>query len=167
MNVEQLITHFWGQIAVILTAIGFIIKNILDSFYKKKELKYSFFYSKRIDALLNFIDAYVDYDRFFYDIPIYRIKRRELTTMEVDDMEAPYRETFTRALNRIKLFSSKHELKIILQLKDLITSSHQEVSNVMLDNGDVNKYGGLVITNREKSDRLLLELSECVRKEFI
>ncbi len=58
MNWTTLITDYWAQTAVIIGAIGYLLKIILDHRYKRREIWYSIYSQKKIEYLLKFQEQY-------------------------------------------------------------------------------------------------------------
>jgi len=52
------IIDYWAQIAILLAALGYILKVILDNKFRRKEIWYSLYAQKKMDYALKYLELY-------------------------------------------------------------------------------------------------------------
>jgi hypothetical protein len=107
--IEKLLTLYWPQTTLVLLAIGYIIKRILDDKSKRLEINYTIFQQKRLEALQKFITAYSESEQIWRELNLDEVASKSLTAENLGAMIEPI-------LNNIK--SSVLELQIYLETKD-------------------------------------------------
>lgn len=117
----KLLTENWAQISFILIAFGYVIKSVLESAFKKKELKFSFFLTQRMELIQMFISTHSQFISGFTRL-FERCTDGEITAVEFEKLTEEYRSKLESAMNSTLIYTSKEEdhlLKCIF-LADLI-----------------------------------------------
>lgn len=55
---NTIIIDYWAQIAIILAALGYLIRILLDHGFKRREIGYSIYARERLSSITNFISKY-------------------------------------------------------------------------------------------------------------
>jgi len=65
---KDILTTYWAQIVLLMAALGFIIKRILDLQIKKIDVKQSLFQQNRNAAIMRFMDTYIELQGLYRQI---------------------------------------------------------------------------------------------------
>src|ERR1022692_2685235 len=98
----------WAQFSFMLLALGYIVKAILESNFKKKEIRYNFFLSNRMKSIELFLSNYANLEAGFKDAFRSYIYKT-LTTKEIDNIIVPLRYKLTDSLSILQLYTTKNE----------------------------------------------------------
>lgn len=58
MEILNFIAQYWDKLAVVIAAIGYVLKVILDFRYKKKEISFNLNAAEQLKAVLSFFNQY-------------------------------------------------------------------------------------------------------------
>lgn len=109
--IEKLLTLYWPQTTLVLLAIGYFIKRVLDNKSKKIEINYTIFQQKRLEALQNFISAYSSAEQMWREINLDEVATKTITAEKLDEiLELPMK----------KMKNSVFELQVYLDNEDYI-----------------------------------------------
>lgn len=98
----------WAQFSFLLLAIGYVIKVILDSLFKRKEIKYNYFLNNRMKSIEQFLSAYSNLQSTYSDTSTSYLNKL-LTAEETDNIILPLRYKFQDALAMLQLYVTKDE----------------------------------------------------------
>lgn len=60
------ISH-WAQVSFTLLAIGYVVKVILESIFKKREIRFNYFLNNRMKSIETFLSNYANLESSFKD----------------------------------------------------------------------------------------------------
>ncbi|MBD1434862.1 hypothetical protein H8B06_18710 [Sphingobacterium sp. DN00404] len=166
MPYSEIIINYWSQILLLLGVLGWIIKTLSETYLRKKELKYNFFYSNKLASLKNLIDTYHKYERFFTDVPYYRVSNGEINAIELDSMVSPYKDNYFNAHNELILYHSNKELEKFKLIKDNINIVHNALGQLLFKNISVNDYNELLDKSKSENYKIFSQISSEFIKEF-
>lgn len=107
MKVLYFIIENWAQFSFLLLGVGYIIKAIVTSTFKKKEIKYSIFYQQKIDVIKNCLQRYNDAKDLYFNIPYWAIFKNEITSEKIDELVQPILKKVSDTLHPLLLFYGK------------------------------------------------------------
>jgi hypothetical protein len=128
VTIDQFIIKYWSQITLALVAIGFAIRSIIELRNRKREIRFSLFQEKKIEAIVRFMERYNAVESMWHTFPIYRVVDFNITTDELDKLVQPL----------FKLGNSQTELIIYLtkeerQPFDLIVKLSWQLNKIVSD----------------------------------
>ena len=100
----------WVQISFILLALGYIIKVILESIFKRKEIRYDFFLNNRMKAIETFLSNHANLESSFKDAFRSYIYKT-LSAKEIDNILVPLRYKLKDSLSILQLYTTEIEFK--------------------------------------------------------
>ncbi len=65
---KDILTIYWAQTVLIIAALGFLIKRVLDLRTKKIEAKQTLFQQNRNTVIMRFMDNYIGLQGFYRQI---------------------------------------------------------------------------------------------------
>jgi hypothetical protein len=104
MTVKDLLTIYWSQVTLILLAIGFLIKRLLDIKSKKTEINHSLFQQNRLIAVKNYFSIYAKTELMWQQLSIYEILEHKFPAKEIDKMIFPSLNALQEITYELKLY---------------------------------------------------------------
>ena len=68
ITIKEILTTYWPQTVLMIAAVGFLAKRLLDLQTKKIETKHSIFQQNRNTAIMRFIDNYIELQGLYRQI---------------------------------------------------------------------------------------------------
>ncbi len=104
MTLKDLLTTYWSQVTLILLALGYLIKRILDIKSKKTEVNHSLFQQNRIIAVKTFFSKYAKAELMWHQLEIYDVFNKKLTAKEIDKIIFPHLNELKETLLELKIY---------------------------------------------------------------
>jgi hypothetical protein len=137
MTVKDLLTTYWSQVTLILLAIGFLIKRLLDIKSKKTEINHSLIQQNRITAVKNYFSIYAKTELMWQQLSIYEILDHKFPAKEIDKMIFPSLNALQEITIELKLYFEEDYQKYFEQLTNGIQSINGKLnglySNLKMD----------------------------------
>ena len=162
----EFITKYWSQILLLIGAVGWIIKTVCETYLRKREMKYNFFYSSKVDSIKNLLNMYHQYERFFSDCPYYKISKGEINAIGLDEMITPFKIKYFSAHNELILYFTGKELEKFKLIKHNLNIVHDALGKLLFKEISVSEYYNLMDVSRVANQKLLNEISGSFIKEF-
>jgi hypothetical protein len=146
MQILKFLSDNWAQIVVVIGAIGYIIKTILDFQVKKKEIRFAYIYQEKSGAFHQFFLSYQD----FISIVVtqsFRLKAGAITYQEFDSMVSEQRKAIMKNIDALYIYCSKKEIDLLYKVANSTASvaykvknkSEDELSAYLLEYQDTNR----------------------------
>lgn len=160
----------WAQISFVLLALGYIIKVILESIFKRKEVRYNFFLNNRMKAIETFLSNYSNLESSFQDVfrgYIYE----SLSAKEIDNIIVPLRYKVTDSLSILQLYTTQNEFtnfsKVYSNLMFLINqSSHLKHDPRMNETEKGNEFSSIVDKYETGNKPLLNSIIQQIQRDI-
>jgi hypothetical protein len=138
MDVWGFFRENWSQFSFLLLGIGYIVKVILATIYKKKEMRYSLFYQQKIDTAKKCIKAYFDAKYLFYEIPYRDIIANKLPASDIDNMIQPTLTNVRVLFEQILLFYDKEIYEKFEAIKNNLLKVNAKLLELYLSDVQMN-----------------------------
>ena len=129
MTLKEIFTTYWSQVTLLLLAIGYLLKRILDIRSKKTEINHTLFQQNRINSVKNYFSKYAKAELMWHQLSVHEILEKKLSTKEIDKIIFP-------TLNELQEITI--ELKIYFD-NDFQQLFEQLTSGILSINGRLNK----------------------------
>ena len=126
MDFLKFISQNWAQIAIIIGAVGYFVKVILDFQIKKREIKFSFIYQEKTDAFHNFFLSFQDFKRLLLD-NCFRYKNGMITFDEFEKILRLGRDEIQTNIDHIYIYCSKKEIELLYRISNTTSTIHYRV----------------------------------------
>lgn len=147
MQMLKFLSNNWSEIAVIIGAIGYIIKIILNFQVKKKEIRFAYIYQEKSSAFHRFFLSYQN----LIDVLVtqsYRLKSGLMSFQEFDSMISTERKAILKNIDNIYMYCSKKEIELLFKIANSTASiafkiknlSSEELSGYLLEYQDINRH---------------------------
>ncbi|NQU85785.1 MAG: hypothetical protein HQ541_08500 [Mariniphaga sp.] len=173
MELKELLTTYWSQVTLILIAIGYFVKRLLDIKSRKIEINHSLFQTNRITSVNNFFSNYSKVDLMWDQIAIYDIFLRKLTANEIDRIIIPPLNDLKRSLLELKIYFKPEEYKYFDELGIGLSSINGKLSRLYFNvEGEIDVDRKIFEFGKFKSDvvmrnkELMDDLCEMLKKKF-
>jgi hypothetical protein len=104
MTIKELLTTYWSQVTLLLLAIGYLLKRLLDLKSKKTEINHSLFQQNRLMAIKSYFSSYSKVELMWNQLAVFEIFDRKLTAKEIDAIIFPYLNTLQEVTLELKLY---------------------------------------------------------------
>jgi hypothetical protein len=160
----------WAQISFLLLAIGYVIKIIVDSVFKKKEIRYNFFLNNRMKSIEKFLSDYSSLESSFSDTSTSYINKL-LSAKETDNIIVPLRYKLTDSLATLQLYVSAEEYEGFSKVYSNFLFLMNKVSRLKYDTAlddfeKGNEHSDLLRHNKDINKTLLQEIISTIQKEL-
>jgi hypothetical protein len=118
---------------LILLAIGYFIKRILDNKSKKIEINHSLFQQNRIISVNNFFSHYSKVESMWNQIAINKILSNSIDVKEIDKIIFPPLNELNRTFFELKIYFSDDDLKYFEELTDGLVSINRKLNNLYFE----------------------------------
>ncbi len=160
----------WAQISFILIAIGYIIKVILDSRFKKKEIRYNFFLTNRMKSIEKFLSDNANLESSHADASRSYINKL-LNANEVDDIIVPLRYKLTDSLSLLQLYTTEDEFQKFfqvytnsIQMMNIVSRLKRELKLDEIEKG--NELSEILSKHKATNKKLLKEIINQIQKDL-
>ena len=171
MTVKDLLTTYWSQVTLILLAIGYLLKRLLDIKSKKTEINHSLFQQNRIIAVKSYFSIYAKTELMWQQLSIYEILEHKLPAKEIDKIIFPSLNALQEITLELKLYFEEDYQKYFEQLTFGIKSINGKLlglySSLNLEKNTtekVNDYDSfkenIFIKNKDLMDELCLKIKD-------
>lgn len=134
MDLGQLIQNYWAQITILIGAIGYLVKGVLDQKFKRKEIWYSLYSQKKMDYLLTFFNLYQKIESDLVGIiSVYKTVKK-VHPLDEDEYEVNIMKLtllfkeLGSTLNNLKFFLPKSNFEV---LKTCVTVIGPQIKNLV------------------------------------
>ena len=134
MKLTDLFTTYWSQVTLILLALGYFIKRILDNKSKKIEINHSLFQQNRINTVNRFFSVSVKVELMFNQIATYEILEHKLNAKDIDKIVFTQLNEMSQVLLELKIYFEKKEHSYFQRLSDSLFSINHKLSELYFDN---------------------------------
>lgn len=124
------LTDYWAQISLLLLGCGYLIKTIINSINKKKEINHSLFTQCKLDAVKRYLDAYSETVLLFKNLPLYDFFEHKISTTDIDNIIHPPLDNLKRATNAIQLYFEESTFAKFNDITENIFSINSKLSNI-------------------------------------
>ncbi|MFV0325945.1 MAG: hypothetical protein ACK5LF_16450 [Bacteroides xylanisolvens] len=124
-----ILTDYWAQLSFLLLGIGYIVKVILESINKRKEIIYSFFQQNKLNAVNNYLSAYSEVLSMIRNIPEFEIYRYTISAKEIDAYVQPPLSKLNAATNELHMYLEEKQYLIFKN----ITNNIEAINSKMID----------------------------------
>lgn len=83
MTLKDLFTTYWSQVTLILLAIGYLLKRLLNNKSRKMEINHSLYQQNRILTLKSYFSNYAKAELMWQQLSIYEILEHKMTAKEI------------------------------------------------------------------------------------
>lgn len=143
MTLKDLLTTYWSQATLVLVALGYLAKQVLDIKSKKIEINHSIFQQNRLMAIKNFFLNYSRTELMWHQLSLYEIFDKRLSAKEIDNIIFPNLNALQEITLELKLYFNHDDNKYFEQLTKGMLSINSKVlelwSIVNLENDTVVK----------------------------
>ncbi|MBK7626012.1 MAG: hypothetical protein IPJ16_02220 [Bacteroidales bacterium] len=133
MEIKDLLTTYWSQVTLMLFAVGFLLKRILDNKSKKIEINHSLFQQNRLIAVKLFFSKYAKAELMWHQIAIYEILNRKIPTKEIDKIIFPYLNELEETLLELKIYFDSNDHKYFEDLTKGLLSINEKLLSIYFD----------------------------------
>lgn len=171
MRITDLLTTYWSQLTMVLFGFGYVVKNILETISKKREINHSLFQQNKIDAIRKYLSQYAKVELMWIQLPIYNIFKHEYSAKNIDEMIFPKLNILSELQFEINLYLENEEAKYF----EIITENSFEINRklLILYSFPEKGYSSCVDEYNEYRNKILAtnksHIKECcaiVRKKF-
>lgn len=173
ITIKELLTTYWSQTTLILFAIGFIAKSIIDLRSKKIEINHSLFQQKRLESLNMFFSTYVIAEQMWISISIWDILENKLEAAEIDEIIIPHFHSLRKCLLELQIYFKEDDHKNFVLVYQNIKSLNLKLGKLYFD---FKKEEALVDKANEfqlyrdkilaENDEIFKTISQLTRKTF-
>jgi hypothetical protein len=133
MEIKDLLTTYWSQVTLILIAIGYLVKRILDNKSKKIEINHSLFQQNRINAVKMFFSKYAKAELMWHQIAIFEILNNKIPTKEIDKIIFPFLNELEETLLELKIYFDADDHKYFEELTKGLLSINDKLISIYFD----------------------------------
>jgi hypothetical protein len=130
MTIKDLLTTYWSQVTLILLALGYLVKRILDIKTRKAEINHSLFQQNRITSVKTFFAKYAKAELMWHQLTVYEILDKKLSAKELDKIIFPHLNELQETLLELKIYFDDDHQKYFEQLTKGILSIHDRLLNL-------------------------------------
>jgi hypothetical protein len=172
MLIKELFTTYWSQVTLILLALGYVIKRILDSKSKKIEINHSLFQQNRITTVNRYFAKYAAVELMWNHIDIFEILTHKLDAKEIDDIIFPPINDLKGILLELRIYFDKDDYKLFEDLTNRLISINGKLknlyfnsipNNIVLENNEFDFFKTDVL---KKNNELMNQLCQRIRETF-
>ena len=95
ITLKDILTTYWAQTVLLLAALGFLLKRILEIQTKKAEIKHSIFQQNRNTAIVQFFNIYIELQKTYRQILSETFDRNKIGNSDFDKLiEEKYEQLY-------------------------------------------------------------------------
>jgi hypothetical protein len=140
MKFIEFLSKNWSQIAVIIGALGYFIKVILDFNIRKREIKFEYVYAVKASAFQDFFTCYMEFKDLLFT-QSFRLKSNTVTFSELETIMNTKKKELEKKLNVLIMYCSQKERNSIYDvftsctiiLYDVQKANAEKLQQVLLD----------------------------------
>lgn len=123
MSVLKYLSSNWSQITVLLAAIGYLVKIILDFNIRKKEIKFEYLYKEKASSFQEFLIAYQDFNALL-TTQAFQYKYGAVLFADFEAAMNASKENLNNKLNQLYMYcTSKEKQGLLCHTQSLQLSS--------------------------------------------
>lgn len=130
MTLKDIFTTYWSQVTLILLAIGYLLKRLLDNRSRKMEINHSLYQQNRILTLKSYFSNYAKAELMWQQLSIYEILEHKMTAKEIDQRIFPNLNALQETTLELKLYLNDDYHKYFVQLTNGILSINGRLVNL-------------------------------------
>ncbi len=171
MEIKDLFTTYWSQVTLILLAVGYFIKSMLDKKSKKNEINHTLFQQNKLISVNNFFLNYAKVEMMWNQISIFEILSRKLEANEMDRIILPSLNELRRNLLELKIYFNSKDHLFFEQLSNGLFSINGKLLKLYFQNeiNSIQRVNEFTIFKDEilnKNNLILNELCPRIRVIF-
>lgn len=116
MKLIKFILDYWAQLTIVIAAMGYLLKVILDYRFKKKEIWHTIYVQKKMDCLLKYSELHYRLESEVLGT-ISLCKRSDIDPLQHQETDVLQLAVSFRSagqlLSQLKLFLSKTEFEVL------------------------------------------------------
>lgn len=160
----------WAQISFILLALGYIIKVIFESIFKRREIKFNFFLNNRVKAIETFLSSYTNLESCYKDASTSYFNKTS-TAKETDDIIVPLKNKLNDSLAILQLYTTTKEFESFTEVHDNFMTLMGKCSHLKHEAGinEITRGNHLYSLLRESkinNENLLNKLANQIQKDI-
>ena len=173
MKIEELLTTYWSQITLLLLAIGYFIKRILDNISNKREINHNLFQQNRLKAVNDFFTSYAKTERMWRDLSIISILEYKISGKEIDEkVFSPINGLRINVLE-LQIYFTKNEHQLFKKILDNVLAINGKLNSIYFQYDKEtstiiksNEFGFVRDSKLEENEKLFEKITETIRKTF-
>lgn len=130
MTLKELLTTYWSQVTLLLLALGYLTKRLLDLKSKKTEINHSLLQQNRLIAIKSYFSSYSKVELMWHQIAIYEIFDKKLSAKEIDNLIFPYLNTLQEITLELKIYFKEDIHRYFEQLTSAMLSINSELQRL-------------------------------------
>lgn len=129
MSFIDVLSKNWSQITVIIAAVGYLLKVILDFNIRKKEIKFEYLYKEKASAFQDFLICYQDF-RAALTQEAFRFKYNNIPFSEFETSMNKSKKELENKLNFLLMYCSSKEKERLYTILNSCTFILYEVKKI-------------------------------------
>lgn len=170
---EKLLTLYWPQTTLILLAIGYLIKRVLDNKSKKIEINYAIFQQKRLEAMQKFITAFSNSEQAWRLINLDEVASKSITADKLGDIVEPVLREMKSSVLELQIYLDNADYALFEEVLANTNNYYLALSRLYF-NYDAEKTSYIKLqefqehSNRYLADnrKLIKQVNSIVKKTF-
>lgn len=170
ITLKDLFVTYWNQITLLLLAVGFLIKRILDIQAKKNEINHSLFQQKRLDSVNTFFTNYSKIDHLWKSAMVWDILDNKINATEIDKILSPILSEIQRNTLELQIYFKENEHIKFSKISDNIHSINGKLQILYFSGLSSSEKSKQFISFREEksleNEKLFWEISNLLKVTF-
>ena len=137
IKILHYVIKYWVQVFVIIGAVGYVLKIILDWSYKKKEIYYHLYSTEKLKNLVNLYNCYYLFKKSFFDI-LDTYTADKFDNVKAMDICVEHANKFMESINYFSMFSAPLDEVIFFRIESIVENLK----------GEITLFIGLYMSNR-------------------
>lgn len=130
---KTILSEYWSQLSFLLLGIGYIIKVILESINKRKEIAYSFFQQNKLNAVNSYLSAYSEVLSMIRNLPEFDIYSNYITADGIDAYVQPSLSKLNAATNETHIYFEDKQYLIFMRITENIEAMNSKMIELHAD----------------------------------
>lgn len=132
MRFLDFLSKNWSQITVVIAAIGYLLKVILDFNIRKKEIKFEYLYKEKASAFQGFLICYQNFKKLLTQ-EAYQYKLNSKSFSEFETTMNNSKEDLEEKLNILLMYCSDKEKESLYAILNSCTFILYEIKKTDID----------------------------------
>lgn len=133
MKFIEFLSKNWSQITVVIAAVGYILKVILDFNIRKREIKFEYLYKEKASSFQEFLIVYQDFKTLLTQ-QSYRYKYNSITFAEFETSMNITKKELENKLNFLIMYCTGKERESLYTVLNSCTFILYEIKKVEAEN---------------------------------
>jgi len=148
--------EYWAQLTLLIGAIGYCLKSVLDLFLKRFEIKFSALHENRVEQIKVFYKAHLDLElkiREYYHRTMFS-KFEDIDKFKLQIELANNWRNFVYELKLTRLYVRKCDLELLGEIETSLDEANKTIDMHWIDR----QFGTRDQVNSKKLEEIRLEL---------